>query len=138
MAWRSSGGISHAATLINGSRAAQARLVDNSTPSCGRASRAGLSGTTKVQGGSSKMVRQTAPALGRMVSQLVLAGSLAACSAVTTESNDRFSSSGELIAFSGGDAGADNACVTCHGLDGRGNGGDAPRLSGLQLGYLIR
>lgn len=50
----------------------------------------------------------------------------------------QFEANGELIALSGGDAGARGACVTCHGLHGEGNGGDAPRLAGLDAGYIVR
>ena len=63
---------------------------------------------------------------------------LAACSAVDTSSAERFTQTGELIALSGGHAGAANACFTCHGLDGRGNAAGAPRLAGLDVGYLGR
>lgn len=49
-----------------------------------------------------------------------------------------FTETGELIALSGGDAGPEAACHTCHGLNGEGNGGDAPRLAGLDPGYLAR
>lgn len=75
--------------------------------------------------------RSTVPAL-------VLAAALGACSAVETVSADRFRATGEVIALSGGDAGAVNACLTCHGLDGLGNGAGAPRLAGLEFGYLNR
>lgn len=61
---------------------------------------------------------------------------LASCGAVERSSMDRFVADGHLIALSGGDAGAANACFTCHGLDGRGNGAGAPRLAGLGTGYL--
>jgi cytochrome c553 len=61
---------------------------------------------------------------------------VAACSPVETSSADRFSASGELVALSGGGAGASKACFTCHGLDGLGNGADAPRLADLNFGYL--
>jgi len=40
--------------------------------------------------------------------------------------------------LSGAGAGAANACFTCHGLEGRGNGAGAPRLAGLDVGYLER
>lgn len=49
---------------------------------------------------------------------------------------DPFRATGELIALSGGDGGAANACVTCHGVDGGGDGQAAPRLAGLPSGYL--
>ncbi len=68
----------------------------------------------------------------------VLVTALASCGPVRTTSAERFRASGELIAWSGGDAGAANACFTCHGLDGRGNGAGAPRLAGLGIGYLDR
>ena len=63
----------------------------------------------------------------------LLAGS---CGAVERSAADRFTATGELIAVSGGDAGAAHACVVCHGLDGRGNGAGSPRLAGLDQGYL--
>jgi len=63
---------------------------------------------------------------------------LGACSAVEGTSAEPFTASGQVIALSGGDAGASNACFTCHGLDGRGNGAGAPRLAGMELGYLDR
>ena len=61
---------------------------------------------------------------------------LTACGPMERGSADSFTASGELIALSGGDAGAANACFTCHGLDGRGNGAGAPRLAGLDRGYM--
>ena len=67
-----------------------------------------------------------------------LACALAGCSATEPTSADRFTGNGHVIALSGGDGGADAACFTCHGLDGLGNGAGAPRLAGLNLGYLDR
>lgn len=61
---------------------------------------------------------------------------LAACGPVERGAADRFTASGELIALSGGDAGAAQACIACHGLDGRGNGAGTPRLAGLDRGYM--
>jgi cytochrome c553 len=61
---------------------------------------------------------------------------LAACGVADRTAADRFVASGELIALSGGDAGAPHACVACHGLDGAGNGAGTPRLAGLDRGYL--
>jgi len=52
--------------------------------------------------------------------------------------NEAFRASGEVIAFSGGDGGATHACATCHGLKGEGDGHLAPRLAGLDAGYLHR
>ena len=43
-----------------------------------------------------------------------------------------------MIALSGGDAGPLAACHTCHGLDGGGDGALAPRIAGLDAGYLVR
>lgn len=67
---------------------------------------------------------------------LVLA--LAGCGAPERPGPDRFAATGQLIALSGGDAGAENACFGCHGLQGQGNGAGAPRLAGLGVGYLNR
>lgn len=63
---------------------------------------------------------------------------LAGCSPVETRSVDRLTASGELIALSGGRAGAQNACFSCHGLRGEGDGAGTPRLAGLDTGYLLR
>jgi cytochrome c553 len=73
-----------------------------------------------------------------LLAQAACAAALVGCGAVETASSDRFVTDGRLIALSGGAAGAANACFTCHGLDGRGNGAGAPRLAGLDLGYLER
>lgn len=59
-----------------------------------------------------------------------------ACTDRMQPSDDRWSRGGELIAMSGGEAGARYACVSCHGARGEGNGFDAPRLAGLPAGYL--
>lgn len=61
---------------------------------------------------------------------------LAACGTADRTAADRFVETGQLVALSGGDAGAASACLVCHGVDGRGNGAGAPRLAGLDLGYL--
>lgn len=61
---------------------------------------------------------------------------LTACGQAERRSADRFTATGELIALSGGDAGASRACFACHGLDGRGNGAGTPRLAGLDRGYM--
>ncbi len=62
---------------------------------------------------------------------------VAGCSG-PSEVRDAFNRDGEVIALSGGSAGARNACVTCHGLKGEGDGHRAPRLAGLDPGYLAR
>ncbi|AQR72830.1 hypothetical protein BXU08_03295 [Sphingomonas sp. LM7] len=61
---------------------------------------------------------------------------LAGCGQTDRSSTDRLAATGELVALSGGDAGAAKACIACHGVDGRGDGAGAPRLAGLDLGYL--
>ncbi|GMM92259.1 c-type cytochrome [Qipengyuania sp. MTN3-11] len=68
---------------------------------------------------------------------LLLPAVLAACSEAKPTTG-RYEISGEVIALSGGDAGARGACVTCHGLEGQGDGNLVPRLSGLDPGYQLR
>jgi cytochrome c553 len=79
----------------------------------------------------------------RLVGCLTAAAALAACgpgepSGASLDRGDAFSATGELIALSGGEAGATNACHTCHGLDGQGDAGGAPRIAGLPQGYLVK
>lgn len=74
----------------------------------------------------------------RNVCLLASTAVLAGCTAAETASLDRFKEDGRVIALSGAEAGASNACFTCHGLDGRGNGAGTPRLAGLDAGYLER
>ena len=73
-----------------------------------------------------------------LIAGTVAAALLSSCSAVESTSTDRFTATGELLALSGGRAGAANACFTCHGLDGLGDGAGSPRLAGLDPGYLER
>ncbi|ONF95693.1 Cytochrome c4 precursor [Sphingomonas jeddahensis] len=61
---------------------------------------------------------------------------ISACGVADRTAADRFVETGQLVALSGGDAGASSACFSCHGMDGRGNGAGAPRLAGLDLGYM--
>lgn len=61
---------------------------------------------------------------------------LAGCSPAPADSI--YTSSGELLALSGGNAGPQAACHICHGLKGEGDGDLAPRLAGLERGYLAR
>jgi cytochrome c553 len=49
-----------------------------------------------------------------------------------------FTASGEIIALGGGKSGVRHACMTCHGLQGQGDSHLAPRLAGLDRGYLHR
>ena len=74
----------------------------------------------------------------RKVLILAMTALAAGCAAGDTTSLDRLSTDGRTIALSGAQAGASNACFTCHGLDGRGNGAGSPRLAGLDAGYLER
>ena len=60
----------------------------------------------------------------------------ASCSPPEPGVSEQFGTSGELIAMSGAGAGATNACFTCHGLKGEGDGAGVPRLAGLDAGYL--
>lgn len=67
---------------------------------------------------------------------LILPPLLAACDASPGVTDRAFSADGRVIAMSGGAGGAANACFTCHGLGGQGDGFGAPRLAGLDQGYL--
>lgn len=67
-----------------------------------------------------------------------LIGLVALAAGCSPELADPFARTGELIAMSGGAAGPANACFTCHGLRGEGNGADAPAIAGLSPGYLVR
>ncbi len=60
----------------------------------------------------------------------------AACSPVGDRPDQAFTADGQVIAMGGGDGGARNACFSCHGLDGMGDGVSVPRLAGLDAGYL--
>ncbi len=62
--------------------------------------------------------------------------SLGACVETGRATDDGFSATGQVVAMSGGDGGAAHACFACHGLEGRGDGEGAPRLAGLEAGYL--
>lgn len=74
-------------------------------------------------------------ALLTTLSHLAIAGA-AACDAAPGKTDRAFSATGEVIAMSGGAGGAANACFSCHGLKGQGDGNAAPRLAGLDVGYL--
>lgn len=67
---------------------------------------------------------------------LILMSPLAACAAPANETGAAFTRTGEIIAMGGGEGGPANACFTCHGLDGAGDGVSVPRLAGLDAGYL--
>lgn len=59
-----------------------------------------------------------------------------ACTPASNRTGEAFTSNGQVIALSGGEGGAANACFTCHGLDGMGDGVSVPRLAGLDAGHL--
>ena len=67
---------------------------------------------------------------------LILAAAAAACTPATNRTGEAFTADGEIIAMSGGEGGPANACFSCHGLDGAGDGVSVPRLAGLDAGYL--
>lgn len=67
---------------------------------------------------------------------LALIPLLAAASCGPVDERDPFTADGRVIAMSGGDGGAANACFSCHGLEGQGDGVSTPRLAGMDAGYL--
>lgn len=72
----------------------------------------------------------------RPVPALLAFAALAACSPASNETGAAFTATGEIIAMGGGEGGPANACFSCHGLDGAGDGVSVPRLAGLDVGYL--
>lgn len=60
----------------------------------------------------------------------------AACTPATNETGAAFTETGQIIAMGGGEGGPGNACFSCHGLNGEGDGVSVPRLAGLDAGYL--
>lgn len=69
---------------------------------------------------------------------LLALAAIGGCGDMEGGGNPKFRATGEIIALSGGDGGAANACATCHGLRGEGDGRLTPRLAGLDPGYLRR
>ena len=67
---------------------------------------------------------------------LLLLAMSAGCGSYDSGGPAQFAQTGELVALSGGDAGAQGACITCHGVDGAGDDMAVPRLPGLDGGYL--
>ncbi len=61
---------------------------------------------------------------------------LGGCDSAKGETDRALTETGQLVALSGGGAGAKSACFTCHGLEGQGDGVTTPRLAGLDAGYL--
>lgn len=74
----------------------------------------------------------------RPLSALLAATTLAACAPGVEDYEDPFVQTGEVIALSGGDAGAQGACFTCHGMEGQGDGAETPRIAGLDEGYILK
>lgn len=72
----------------------------------------------------------------RLFPALLAFGAIAACSPATNETGEAFTATGEIIAMGGGEGGPANACFSCHGRDGGGDGVSVPRLAGLDAGYL--
>ena len=72
----------------------------------------------------------------RPIPALVVLATAAACSPATNHTGEAFTATGEIIAMGGGEGGPANACFSCHGLDGAGDGVSVPRLAGLDAGYL--
>ena len=83
------------------------------------------------------MPRDPAARLKKCCLVLLLCAALSACGEEQDASRGPWQS-GEVVALGGGGAGASRACVLCHGLEGQGNGADAPRLAGRDPGYLHR
>ncbi len=74
--------------------------------------------------------------LSPILSVLAAGVVLGSCGLPANETGAALTRTGEGVAMSGGDGGARNACFTCHGLDGAGDGVSVPRLAGLEVGYL--
>jgi cytochrome c553 len=72
----------------------------------------------------------------QLIACLVSGLALAGCGEGERASDKAYSATGAVVAMSGGDGGPANACFSCHGLDGGGDGQAAPRLAGLSAGYL--
>lgn len=72
----------------------------------------------------------------RYLPLILVLTTLAACERPASRTDQALSATGRVIAMSGGAGGAGNACFSCHGLDGAGDGVSTPRLAGLQAGYL--
>jgi cytochrome c553 len=69
---------------------------------------------------------------------LLLPLGLLACEPTSQASTRALTNTGQTVAMSGGGGGAENACFTCHGLTGAGDGQASPRLAGLDAGYMIK
>jgi cytochrome c553 len=72
----------------------------------------------------------------RLIPVLLALAAVAACSPATNRTGEAFTADGRIIAMGGGEGGPANACFSCHGLEGAGDGVSVPRLAGLDAGYL--
>ena len=72
----------------------------------------------------------------RFSALILLLSPLAACAPPPNETGAAFTETGQIIAMGGGEGGSANACFSCHGLEGEGDGVSVPRLAGLDAGYL--
>lgn len=70
------------------------------------------------------------------LSLIAVIAALAGCQIPASQTDAALTETGELVALSGGASGAANACFTCHGIEGQGDGIGVPRLAGLDAGYL--
>ena len=70
------------------------------------------------------------------LSLIALLATTASCQLPDSKTDAALTQTGELVALSGGGGGAQNACFTCHGIEGQGDGVGVPRLAGLDAGYL--
>ncbi len=70
------------------------------------------------------------------LSLIALLTAMAGCRMPASQTDAALTETGELVALSGGGSGAANACFTCHGMQGHGDGVSVPRLAGLDAGYL--
>lgn len=74
--------------------------------------------------------------MSRLSLTALLVTATTACQMPPSQTDAALTETGELVALSGGGSGAANACFTCHGVEGQGDGVSVPRLAGLDAGYL--
>ena len=74
--------------------------------------------------------------MSRLSLTALLVTATTACQMPPSQTDAALTETGELVALSGGGSGAANACFTCHGIEGQGDGVSVPRLAGLDAGYL--
>lgn len=67
---------------------------------------------------------------------LLMAAVLGGCGGSFEGVGAPYTRDGRMVALSGGDGGARNACILCHGLEGQGDGQGTPALAGTDRGYL--